>query len=511
LQTLSSTTVVLKHWQGAKLVILSSLQNPGDKMIAAARYFNLWKIDPASDHNGYICSFMPDAQEFFQQRWFSHQRPEKKVLTDLLLCFKTPETDIDQQAYAGLCLRCYVSEPILMACRKIDYLFGTNQSFNYRDLLPFVLNDDGKTLMILDPKGKATLRIEPSNSPQAQTYQCFSIQILRSFKPNSKNSMSLDNWAYLQTKQNPDLKKFLSEFGFQQLSDWALLNRTRSKQLEQLPPRDRCLVEVFHAVYRRDRQQQNQGTKRCLDPTVEQLQEMATLLIAYQRSINPPELMSELRRLALQLRQYDIWCYREPLELQDLETGAQLIRSDLPLATVSEFDVEQQEFLAFFHEQLQLALEQSIRQEIENRITHLKKSKGYAAFADQLIPGLCLYYRQGIALKEIATLLGMSNWAQARRILNPGELINTVRTLTIRQVLHKTLAKAEAKGLISLPPTPDYLESLVQQIEAVADFEIFQEAFDEIQAGKNRSLKSVYAQALCCYLDKCANFTVGVP
>jgi hypothetical protein len=480
-------------------------------MIAVSRYFNLWKIDPASDRSGYSCCLIPDAQEFFQKQGLKHQCPEKKVLTDLLLYFKTPEIDLEKQAYAGLCLRCYVSEPILMACRKIDYLFGTNQSFTYRDLLPFVLNDDGKTLMILDHSGKVTLSFEPSASPHAKTYQCFSLQVLRSFKPDNKNSMSLDNWAYLQTKQNPDLKNFLSEFGFQQLSDWALLNRTRTKQLEQLPPRDRCLVEVFHAVYRRDRRQQNQGTKRCLDPTLAQLQEMATLLIKYHRPINPPELISELRRLALQLRQYDIWCYREPLELQDLETGDRLIRSDIPLATVSEFDVEQQEFLAFFHEQLQLALEQAIQQELENRIAYLQKSKGYGAFANQLIPGLCLYYRQGIALKEIATLLGMSNWAQARRILNPGELISTIRTLTIRQVLHKTLKKAEAKGLISLPPTPDYLESLVQQIEAVADFEIFQEAFDEIQAGKNRSLKSVYAQALCCYLDKCANFTVGVP
>jgi hypothetical protein len=480
-------------------------------MIAALRYFNLWKIDPASDRSGYSCCLIPYAQEFFQKQCLNHQRLEKKVLTDLLLCFKTPKIDIDQQARAGLCLRCYVSEPILMACRKIDYLFGNNQSFTYRDLLPFVLNDDGKSLIILDHDGKTAFSIEPGGAIQTKTYQCFSLQVLRSFEPNSKSSMSLDNWVYLQTKQNPDLKNFLSEFGFQQLSDWALLNRTRAKQLEQLPPRDRCLVEVFHAVYRRDRQQQNQGTKRCLDPTLAQLEEMATLLMTHQRSINPPDLMSELQRLARQLRQYDIWCYREPLELQDLETGDRLVRSDLPLATASGLDVEQQEFLAFFHEQLQFALKQSIRQEIENRIAYLKKSKGYAAFADQLIPGLCLYYHQGIALKEIATLLGMSNWAQARRILNPGELIGTVRTLTVRQVLHKTLKKAEAKGLTCLPPTPDYLESLVQQIEAVADLEIFQEAFDEIQAGKNRSLKSVYAQELCCYLDKCANFTVGVP
>jgi hypothetical protein len=476
-------------------------------MSSASRYFKLWQIDPASDRSGYNCCLISSAQKFWQKQCFNHQYPEKKVLTDLLSRFENPTTEILDRAYAGLCLRCYVSEPILMACRKIDYLFGNNQSFTYRDLLPFVLNDDGKALMILDRDGKTVITLEPNGAMQSKTYQCFSLQILRSFKPNDQRSMSLNNWVYLQTRQNPDLKNFLAEFGFQQLSDWALLNQTRFKQLEQFPLGDRQLVEAFHAVYRRDRQQQNQGTKRCSDPTTAQLQEMATLLMAYKRSINPAELMSELRRIALQLRQYDIWSYREPLEVEDIETGDRLMRSDLPLASGKELDIEQQEFLAFFHEQLQIALGQSIRQELSNRITYLQKSKGYAAFADQLIPGLCLYYHQGIALKEIATLLGMSNWAQARRILNPGELISAVRTSTVRQVLHKMLTKAEAKGLTCLPPTPDYLESLVQQIEAMADAEIFQEAFDEIQTGKNRAMKSVYAQELCCYLEKCANFT----
>jgi hypothetical protein len=480
-------------------------------MSSESRYFNLWQIDPASDRHGYTCRLIPHAQEFFHQESFHLQCPERKVLADLLSRFKTPAIDVAERARVGLCLRCYVSEPILVACRKIDRLFGDHQSFTYRDLLPFVLDDDGKALLILDHDGKTVLTLDVNGMPQVTTYQCFSLHILRSFKPNDPSSMSLDNWAYLQTKQNPDLKNFLAEFGFQQLSDWALLNRVRAKQLEQLPPGDRHLIEVFHAVYRRDRRQQNQGTKRCLDPTITQLHEMTTLLAAHQRLIAPPELMSELRRVALQLRQYDIWSYREPLELHDLTTGDRQLRSDLPVVIENELDVEQQEFLIFFHEQLQLALQQSIRQEVSDRITHLRQSKGYAAFADQLIPGLGLYYRDGIALKEIATLLGMSGWAQARRILNPGELISTVRTLTIRQVLSETLQKAEKKGLTHLPPSPDYLERLVQQIEAIADAEIFQEALDEIQTGKNRSMKSVYAEELCRYLEKCANFAQGVP
>lgn len=484
-------------------------------MSASSRYSNLWQIDPASDRTGYKRCFIPLANEYAHKQGLSEAEvsdQSQRLQSDLLSRFQAPAADLIERSYAGLCLRCYVSEPILNACRKINNLFGEDQSFTYRDLLPFVLNDDGKTLIVSDPDGK-TLTLDPAGKPQTTTYRCFSIQILHTFKPNAKSSMSLDNWTFLQTKQNPDVKNFLSEFGFKQLSDWALLNRTRPKQLEQLVERDRYLIEVFHAVYRRDKRQQRQGMQRCLDPTFLQLQEMLTHLQARNITVQPHALMTELRRVALQLRQYDLWSHREPLELDDQETGDRMIRTDLPQDATSKFDVEQQEqqeLLAFFYEQLQLALGDSIHREICDRITHLKKSKGYAAFANLLIPGLDLYYRDKIALKEIADLLKMSGWAQARRVLSPGELISAVRTLTIRRVLTQMLKKAEEKGLTHLPPEPDYLENLAKQIEALADAEVFQEAFAEIQAGKNRQMKSVYAQQLCHYLEKCKKVTQGV-
>jgi hypothetical protein len=489
-------------------------------MSSTSRYFNLFCIDPASDRLGYKRYFIPLAKDFFQKIEFNkieeelgdHSQPQK-LQTDLLVRFQTPTIDPIERSHAGLCLRCYVSENILNACRKIAHLFGQTESFTYRDLLPFVLNDDGKTLIILDSDGKTCFTVDDPETPKTTTYPCFSLQILRTFKPNSKSTMSLDNWAYLQTKQNPELKNYLSEFGFKQLSDWALLNRTGIKQLEQLAERDRHLIKVFHAVYRRDRSQNRPNSNRCPEPNPIQIREMLTHLQMRHITISPNELMAELRRVALQLRQFDLWNYRVPLEVEDSETGDRMIRSDLPQNLSSVCNVEeqeQQEILVFFYTQLKAALIHSIQQEISARITYLKKSKGYATFADQFIPGLELYYREGIALKEIADLLKMSGWAQARRILNPGELINSVRTLTIRQVLDQMLKKAEEKGLTPLPPKPDYLENLVRHIEALADAEIFQEAFEEIQVGKNRLMKSVYAQQLCSYLEECTKVTPGV-
>ena len=179
--------------------------------------------------------------------------------------------DVKERAIAGLCLRCYVSYPILKACQTLDNRFG-GASFTYQDLLPFVLNDDGKSLRIIDKDGTQLVLTEV---PTPSSYPLFTLEILRTYKPNSSSSRSLKDWAYLQTKQNKELQNFLSEFGFKHLSDWALLNKARPKQLERLSDRDRHLISAFHSVSRRDRLQQRQkGIHKCPDPSEAQLQEM---------------------------------------------------------------------------------------------------------------------------------------------------------------------------------------------------------------------------------------------
>jgi hypothetical protein len=390
-----------------------------------------------------------------------------------------------------------LARPILKACQKIDSLFSGDKSFTYKDLLPFVLNDDGKTPIILDSDRKTQLILDENGIAKTSTFKFFTVEVLRTYNADA-SSMSLDNWVYLQTKQNSEVKDFLSEFGFQNLSDWALMNRVRLKQIERLSVRDRHLVEVFHSVYRRDRQNQRQvGAKRCPDPSTAQLQEMLKSLQQRGVVINTPiELTKELKHVATQLRQYDIWSYREPLEIQDPDTGNYTTRADLPNDSQDELDVEQREIIEFLHEQLKLALVGAIEQQISDRLSELQKSRKYAPLANQFIPGLQLYYCQQMPLKDVGPKLGMSSWDQTRRILNPGELLSKVRTSTIQQVIEKILEEAHSKGLTEIPPKIEYLKTVVEQIEAFADAEIFQEAAEEIRGGKSRSLDSLYAQEL---------------
>jgi hypothetical protein len=473
-------------------------------MVASSRYWSMWCINPAGEQLGYKNHLIVVAQEFAQSHIATAS--EVAVQSALLSYFHGKSADVTAmiQAQAGLCLRCYVSAAILKACQTIDHLFGSDKSFTYRDLLPFVLNDDGKTPVILNTDRTAQLVLMDHESPQVATYPVFAVEVLRTFKSDksgSQSRLSLDNWTHLITKQNTELRQFLAEFGFQHLSDWALLNRVRPHQLEQLSDRDRDLVAVFHQVYRRDRRQQMAGGQRCPDPSISQLEEMMTALQARNRAMTTVgDLIPALKQVAVQLRQYDIWSHRVPLEIPDDETGRDTIRSDLPSRDPDESDLEQQELLTFFHQQLNLALNDAIAQELHDRVAALNQSKKYAPFASQFIPGLCLYYFQGLSLKAIAPMLGMSSWDQARRILNPGDLLSKVRALTVQQVLDRLLERVQQKGLAPKPPEPNYLKMLAEQVEATADQTIFQAAAEEIRAGQGRSFHSIYAQQLRLHL-----------
>lgn len=466
-------------------------------MSATSRYWHICRISLKNQRTGYEYSLVPIAEEFCQQKVPSSQAREMQAFLLSNYSFNSGFVDVATRAKAGFCLRCYVSEPILKACQKIDSLFSGDKSFTYKDLLPFVLNDDGKTPIILDSLRKTQLILDENGIAKTSTFKFFTVEVLRTYNADA-SSMSLDNWAYLQTKQNSEVKDFLSEFGFQNLSDWALMNRARPKQIEKLSVRSRHLVEVFHSVYRRDRQNhQKAGAKRCPDPSTAQLQEMLKSLQQLGVPIKTPvDLTKELKHVASQLRQYDIWSYREPLEIQDPDTGNYTTRVDLPNDLQDELDVEQQEIIEFLHEQLKLALAESIKQQISDRLSELQKSRKYAPFADKFILGLQLYYCQQMSLKDVGLKLGMSSWDQTRRILNPGELLSKVRTSTVQQVLEKILSEAHSKGLTEIPPKIEYLKTVVEQIEAFADAEIFQEAAEEIRAGKSRSLDSLYAQEL---------------
>jgi len=478
-------------------------------MVAPSRYWEIFVID-TSEGRGYKGQVVRPAKEFFQKQFLEltslanlSQQQDWEIQASLLSYFRTEEFSLNTSlcAAANLCLRCYISYFIKEACIKLVSQFGSHSCFALPDLLPFVLNDDGRTQLLLDSDGKTQIILDSYGRKQKSHYSFFTFEILRKFDLNAGSS--LGSWTHYQTRQNQEIKNFLLEYGIQLLSDWALLNRARSEQLEPLGyPSDRDLVEVFHAVYRRDRRNQRpHGVRGCPDPTQDQLKEMLNGLRERSANINSPEdLMRSLKRVAKQLRQYQA-PPTEPFEAIDSSTG-EVVTKEFPdpHSRNDLAEIEQQELQDFCTQQFLECLQQSIEQGFRDRINAVLKSPRRAAFAPQVKLGLQLLYSQGMSQQAIAQRLGMTQ-SQVSRLLQPEELLSKVRFLTVEKLLHCILKKAEELGLTTIPPAPDYLSNLMQQLEAFVDEQVFLQASAEIRTVKNGSMGSFYAQHLCQYLE----------
>ncbi|MDY6902714.1 MAG: hypothetical protein SWZ49_32280 [Cyanobacteriota bacterium] len=470
---------------------------------ATDRYWNLLQIDPAGKSVGYKKVPLEIAKDFVGS--LVYEVDNSNLQRALLSRFKNENSDFNRinRAKAGLCLRCYISQTIVEECRRIDNLYSGEKQFDYRDLLGLVLNDDGQKLRILDEDGRTQLTVDKNSVTNESTYNLFSVQVLQSFDSNLESGMSLDNWVRLNVKQNREVRTLLSDFGLNHLSDWAILNRATNEQLARLSVEERYIVEVYHAVYRRDRIQKSSSRRiRCPDPTSAQLQEMLVDLLSRQVSINSPSLLlQELHQIALQLRRYDIWNYRESLEIYDAQSDTLSPRRDLPSNSFDELDIEQRDISQFLQEHLNSALAEAIRTEVKAKLQDLQKSRRYAPFAPQYVRGLKLYYYEAMSLRDIAPILGMTSWNQARRILDPGKLLLQVRARTEDSILRSILELAAQKGFTSIPAKASYFNALTKEVESYIDGEIFQEASEEMKTGRNRIMNSAYAKAIRSYLQ----------
>lgn len=453
-------------------------------MNECSKYWKLVRIDAAEDGRGYKLQVLPSAREFFEEHFpeFVNQNPiaDHPIQHQLFHLFRYNTANQSKFVGAELCLRCYVSYPILQACLKRARLFGPGHGFTYRDLLPFVLNDDGKLLQ--------------------GNFTPFAVEILRSFSLN--HQCSLAGWVDLRVKRNPELNQFLLECGLRFSSDWALLNKANLRYLEGL---DRALVEVFHAVYRRDRPQQHrQGIRqKCPDPTDAQLQEMMRRLREQQVLVHSSRsLLSQLKRIAQTLRQEEVWGQRgfpiaEPLETSDPETGESTFKEVPDYRSTTDLEADERfELQRFCYEQLLNHLDQGIRQAIRDRIGNLEQRSRYAHLAHQVKPALRLLYFEGKSQGQIASILGMTNQSQVSRILNPKELVITIRQRTIEGLLHAILDKIRELKIVDFPVTPDYFNNLLKHLDVFVDDQVFQSAIAEINVGRNRSMESLFAQRL---------------
>lgn len=439
--------------------------------------------------------------------------------TLLIQKFRKPFSRVDSinaksmdSAYAGLCLRCFVSDAIRQTCKKQARQFGrSNKQVVFQELISELLDDDGKTLVLLDGEDdKIHYKVEPENTLQKMEYKLFTVEILRKWQPGEKNRQSLDNWTKYVTKYHNRLTNILIKSGYRRLTDWAQLNRARTIQMGALSERARQLITVFHQVYRQDwlwsKQNNPNHPKKCPEPSLQQLSNMlerltdAGVVVASEAA-----LLKELRQVAGCIREDDLARKggapsTEPLVRTDPETGEQFLRVDLPHDQDNDPEkLESREILTFLRQQLLSSLEQGVELGVSDQLAALKNSRRRAQ-ASKLIPGLCKIYFECASQRELQSQLGFSNGAQVARVLAPKKLIAQVRLRTIELLLEMILEQARDMGFIEASPDPHYLSHLVEQLEIFVDSEIFTAAASEL-VGRDRMLVSPYAQALRRYLN----------
>jgi hypothetical protein len=213
-------------------------------------------------------------------------------------------------------------------------------------------------------------------------------------------------------------------------------------------------------------------------------------------------LLNQLKQLAYRLRREDIWGRRgfpltEPLEMTDPDTGETSLK-EIPAQTSTNDSeaAERSELQAFCYEQLLHCLDQGIRDGIGDRVQTLKQRPRYAHLAHQVKPALRLLYFENKSQGQIAAHLGMTNQSQVSRILNPKELLTSIRQRTLEALLNRILERIRDLKLTAFPVSPAYLKNLMHQVGMFADEHVFAAALAEINTSRNRSMASLYAQHL---------------
>jgi hypothetical protein len=490
-------------------------------MVASSRYWIMWIIDsPRVVDNklkdGYKSRTIRLAQEFFsiqfpqlanQPTLSSEENRHIQAVVWKIFC---SASDIRDRAFAGLCLRCYVSQTILISCKKIPHTCKkeVENPFSYIDLLPFVLNDDGKEQILLDSEGQTQLILNQDDTtrPIPKGGEFFSVEILRKFNPTLSSNESLDNWTWRLTQQNQNLRLFLWELGVRTPSDWALLCGHIPRSLEShLEKGDREILEVFHAVYRRDRRKSDQKG-RCSEPTLNQLQEMHDLL--QQRNIMSShiKLIYHLKRIAEVLRQ-DTLSRRTgspktiPIEVYDNSTNDYIPNRELDFYIDTDLEeIELNQLKEDCHDLFEEVLYEAISEVTYQKIEGLKKSKGYKSFAQQFHEGLQLFYQKNMSLGEIGKLWGIP-WCKVRRIFQLESFLDRVQYRTEEKFIDKICKSPTKYRVTTICSNPDYLKNVADEIRSYALKKAFNDAHAEILSGKKQQKNSLFAKMTRRYLN----------
>ncbi|MEB3218507.1 MAG: hypothetical protein VKN72_20040 [Nostocales cyanobacterium 94392] len=469
-------------------------------MDVALKYWQLVRIDASGKRK---IQEIPAAKAFFTQK-FGESTARGSITNidiqrQLIEEYQDGKSECSQ--LAERCLLCFISWQIEQACWQLAAKFGKHNGFNYSDLLPYVLDDDGKFSRVYS------------------SYKFFSLTILESFNPQQSN---LENWTKIKIKKHPELVSFLLESGVYLISDWAILNDTKPQQLERIA-RDfhllteleiqeyKLILEAYHAVYRQQRLEQNlkKFTGKCQEPTSEQLKDIARYLqnlkvekLNYkqlpvnQNSID--NIMLKLQNIAVKLRQYRIHVRRGLVITESLDYNDGIEDVFYGVDSLLDSEKEEAEFLQFYYHKFDVCLEQSLAIVIQSRVKELESKNSKKA--KNFLIALRLFHCHKLTMAEIAKHLQLRAQDAVTRLLN----LKDFRADVAQQML--LLLRSSIKDKAIIYSSVEQIEEFEKQITVAINEQIHKliaEAEIQSRSPKNILTDSIFVEKLCNYLNGC--------
>lgn len=445
-------------------------------MSKASHYWTIARLNAAGQIK---LAVMANASAFFKQHFpdtvEQDEVADASIQAQLLTLWDA--IDASTAATAELCLRCYISHQIVQVCTSLQAQFGKHYGLTLQDLLPYVLNDEGR--VPADP-------------------QCLTMQILQSFQPGLS---VLPTWTARRVRQHHGLNQVLMEHGLYLVSDWAILNDTKLEQLSVIlinfygfsaaEVNQNCvLLESYRSVYLPDRLKQR---GKCADPTLEQLKRISSFMQTKTAELIASDvLLAQLQSLAKCLRQYRIAKRGGPLPAESIDTpeGTATIEQLEATATDDSDDRQQLEFLRLYRQLFVDCLGRALEQVVTDRQQKSKKAEQ----ALQFTTALHLFYCQQLSMTAIAQQLGLRGQDAVTRLLKLKDFRADVRRHMLKHLQSHVLEEAQAYC------DPDRLQQLDDRVEAALNEQLetlMEEEAKRAQTAKTCLSVSLFSQKLC--------------
>ncbi|NJR52539.1 MAG: hypothetical protein HC780_26175 [Leptolyngbyaceae cyanobacterium CSU_1_3] len=329
----------------------------------ASDYWTFLRLDPSGTYRSLE---KLEIKAFFQQQ-FPDQDDWESLTHEAIQShlFSLLDGSIELQQAAMFSLRCFISHQIVQTCLSLVNQFGSFYRFGLTDLLPLVLDDDGRVPL--------------------SSYASLSQQILKTFKPGSG---SFSHWITRLVRQHRELNHLLLEHGLYLISDWAILNDTPIDRLRRilneffsLAPAEieqAChLLESYRAIYLPE----HTHSRQCQPPTEDQLQRMSDRFQQQTETrIRPDTFLNYLESLAKQLRQHRITARTGRPPTQPIEDSE---AQEYPTENQDEScdPATENQFLVKYRQVFESALDNALQTVVQDRIQKAKNQRSAIAFS----------------------------------------------------------------------------------------------------------------------------------